>query len=50
MVEARRDARRVFAGTTWHRLKSEGGGFRIRWKRVDLVDCDAVHEGISVPF
>ena len=50
MVEARRDTRRVFAGTTRHRLRREGGSFRIRWKRVDLVDCDAVHDGISVPF
>ncbi len=50
MVESRRDVRRVFAGTTWHRLLRAGDGFRIRWKRVDLVDCDAVHDGISVPF
>ncbi|MDE0056906.1 MAG: aromatic-ring-hydroxylating dioxygenase subunit beta [Defluviicoccus sp.] len=50
MVESRNDARRVFAGTTWHRLRRDGEGFRIRWKRVDLVDCDAVHDGISVPF
>ena len=50
MVESRNDTRRVFAGTTWHRLKRDGEGFRIRWKRVDLVDCDAVHDGISVPF
>lgn len=50
MVESRRDVRRVFAGTAWHRLLRAGDGFRIRWKRVDLVDCDAVHDGISVPF
>ena len=50
MVESRRDVRRVFAGTTWHRLLRASDGFRIRWKRVDLVDCDAVHDGISVPF
>ena len=50
MVESRHDNRRIFAGTTWHRLRRDGGGFRIRWKRVDLVDCDAVHDGISVPF
>ena len=50
MIEYRRDNRRGFAGTIWHRLAREGGGFRIRWKRVDLVDCDSVHDGISVPF
>ena len=50
MVESRHDRRRVFAGTTWHRLARAGETFRIRWKRVDLVDCDAVHDGISVPF
>ena len=50
MVESRRDVRRVFAGTTWHRLLRAGDDLRIRWKRVDLVDCDAVHDGISVPF
>ena len=50
MVESRQDRRRVFAGTTWHRLRRDGEGLRIRWKRVDLVDCDSVHDGISVPF
>ncbi len=51
MVEARRDTRRLFAGTVWHGLARDGsGGFTIRWKKVELVDCDAVHDGISVPF
>ncbi len=50
MIEYRRDNRRVFAGTIWHRLLRQGSSFRILWKRVDLVDCDAVHDGISVPF
>ena len=50
MVEYRRDAQRVFAGIYNHSLIQGDTGFRIAWKRVDLVNCDSVMEGISVPF
>ena len=50
MVEYRRDKQRLFAGTCRHGLVAADGGYRIRWKRVDLVDCDGMHDGINVPF
>ncbi len=50
MIEYRRDKQRLFAGTSRHGLVAAGGGYRIRWKRVDLVNCDSMHDGINVPF
>jgi benzoate/toluate 1,2-dioxygenase beta subunit len=50
MVEFRRDRQRLFAGAARHGLTREGDGFRIRWKRVDLVNCDGMLDGITVPF
>jgi benzoate/toluate 1,2-dioxygenase beta subunit len=50
MVEFRRDSQRLFAGTALHRLVQAGGGIRIAWKRVDLVNCDAPMDGITIPF
>src|SRR5499426_4863817 len=50
MIEFRRDTQRLFGGTMFHRLVHEGGGVRIAWKRVDLVNCDAPLDGITVPF
>jgi benzoate/toluate 1,2-dioxygenase beta subunit len=50
MIEYRRDKQRLFAGTSRHGLVATDGGYRIRWKRVDLVNCDSMHDGINVPF
>jgi benzoate/toluate 1,2-dioxygenase beta subunit len=50
MVEFRRDEQRLFAGAQRHGLVRDGAGYKIAWKRVDLVNCDAVMEGITVPF
>jgi 3-phenylpropionate/cinnamic acid dioxygenase small subunit len=50
MVEFRRDSPRLFAGTTRHRLVATPGGIKIAWKRVDLVNCDAPMDGITIPF
>ena len=50
MIEYRRDKQRLFGGTARHRLVEHGDGFRIGWKRVDLVNCDSVMDGLSVPF
>jgi 3-phenylpropionate/cinnamic acid dioxygenase small subunit len=50
MIEYRRESQRLFAGTALHRLVLADGGIRIAWKRVDLVDCDAPHDGLVVPF
>ncbi len=50
MVEYRRDAQRVFAGACHHRLERHGDDLKIQWKRVDLVNCDGMMEGLTVPF
>ncbi len=50
MVEYRRNAQRVFAGTYIHRLVPAGGSFRIASKRVNLVNCEAELGGLVVPF
>ena len=40
---------RLFAGAYTHRLvRDAAAGFRIRQKRVDLVNCDAQHEAIQI--
>ena len=50
LLEYRREAQRMFGGTAFHRLVRAAGGIQIAWKRVDLVNCDAPHEGLVVPF
>jgi benzoate/toluate 1,2-dioxygenase beta subunit len=50
ILEYRREEQRVFGGTAFHRLVLVGSSVRIGWKRVDLVNCDASHEGLVVPF
>ena len=50
VLEYRREAQRLFGGTCLHRLVRGGSGMQIAWKRVDLVNCDAPHEGLLVPF
>jgi 3-phenylpropionate/cinnamic acid dioxygenase small subunit len=50
ILEYRREEQRTFGGTAFHRLRATANGVRIAWKRVDLVNCDAPHEGLVVPF
>jgi 3-phenylpropionate/cinnamic acid dioxygenase small subunit len=50
LLEYRRETQRIFGGTLRHRLVRGEAGIRIAWKRVDLVNCDAPHEGLVVPF
>jgi 3-phenylpropionate/cinnamic acid dioxygenase small subunit len=50
MIEFRRDSQRVFGGTLFHRLVQTESGLRIAWKRVNLVNCDASMDGITIPF
>jgi len=50
MVEYRREQQRLFAGTAIHRLAQTGGRIMIAWKRVNLVNCDAPLDGITIPF
>jgi benzoate/toluate 1,2-dioxygenase beta subunit len=49
-MDFRRDSQRFFGGTAFHRLVQTDGGLKIAWKRVDLVNCDAPMDGITIPF
>jgi 3-phenylpropionate/cinnamic acid dioxygenase small subunit len=50
MVEHRDEQQRIFAGRQHHRLRREGGTFRIVQKRVDLINCDSAFEAMAVPI
>jgi len=50
MIEYRREQQRLFGGTALHRLVQSDGRIMIAWKRVNLVNCDAPMDGITVPF
>ena len=50
MIEYRREQQRLFGGTALHRLVQTDGHIMIASKRVDLVNCDAPLDGITVPF
>jgi 3-phenylpropionate/cinnamic acid dioxygenase small subunit len=50
MIEYRREQQRLFGGTALHRLLQTDGRVMIAWKRVDLVNCDAPLDGITIPF
>jgi benzoate/toluate 1,2-dioxygenase beta subunit len=50
MIEYRREQQRIFGGTAFHRLVRSNGRIMIAWKRVDLVNCDAPLDGITIPF
>ncbi len=50
MIEYRREQQRIFGGTALHRLVHADGRMMIAWKRIDLVNCDAPLDGITIPF
>ena len=50
MIEYRRNDQRLFGGTYWHGLSTKGDGFEMRWKKVELVNCDSMMDGLNVPF
>lgn len=41
---------RLFSARVVHHLREEGDGFRISFKKVQLINCDDVFELIAVPF
>ncbi len=45
--EYRRGATSCFAGSQTHHLIAAGEGFRIRWKIVNLIDCDRPQGNIT---
>jgi benzoate/toluate 1,2-dioxygenase beta subunit len=50
VVESRPDVQRVFGATVRHVLRDTADGLRIAAKTVFLLDCDAAHEQLVVPF
>lgn len=43
-----RREQRVYAGTYEHHLIQEGGSFKIRHKKVLLINCDAPHKSLTI--
>jgi benzoate/toluate 1,2-dioxygenase beta subunit len=50
MAEWRAGTHRTYHGRVQHTLVPDGDGFRIRLKRVDLVDAEDVHDAMAIPF
>lgn len=50
IAEYRNETARWFAARTLHRLRHEAAGLRIVLKQVNLIDCDAPHRALAVPF
>lgn len=50
MIEYRRGAQRIYGGVYAHDLVEKDGAFRIRQKKVDLVNCEGPLESSSVWF
>lgn len=48
LLEWRKDEQRSFGGRVRHTLLRDGDGFRIRMKRIDLINCEAPHEALQV--
>jgi ethylbenzene dioxygenase beta subunit len=48
MTEWRKAEPRQMAGRITHKLAAHGDSWKIHMKRVDLVNCDAVHDSLQV--
>jgi len=48
MIEWHRGEQRLLGGTYTHSLIREAAGFKIALKRVDLVNCDAIHGALEL--
>jgi benzoate/toluate 1,2-dioxygenase beta subunit len=49
-VEHHGEGQRIFSGRQTYHLARDNGAFRIRLKRVALLDCDAVRQPFSIPL
>ena len=49
-VEHQGERQRMFSGRHAYQLGRENGSFRIKMKRVDLLNCDGVHAPITIPL
>ena len=50
MVEWRNGEQRIFSAGCEYRLRRTAAGFRIVLKRVELLNCDAPHRALAIPF
>jgi benzoate/toluate 1,2-dioxygenase beta subunit len=50
LVEFRSEKQRIWGALVEHRLRREGGGYRIARKRVDLVNSEGELDGIAILF
>jgi benzoate/toluate 1,2-dioxygenase beta subunit len=48
IVEWHRSQQRILAGAYTHRLRHDGADFKIALKRIDLVNCNAVHDAMEI--
>jgi 3-phenylpropionate/cinnamic acid dioxygenase small subunit len=46
VTQFRRDAMKSYVGSYTHHLVATDEGFKIRSQRVDLLDCDGIHDAI----
>lgn len=46
VTQFRRDALKSYAGSYTHHLVATDNGIKIRLHRVDLIDCDGIHDAI----
>jgi benzoate/toluate 1,2-dioxygenase subunit beta len=49
-VEHQGGRQRMFSGRHSYQLGRDNGSFRIKMKRVDLLNCDGVHAPITIPL
>lgn len=50
VIEWRHDRQRVWGAVVEHRLRRAGSGYRIAYKRVDLVNSEGELDGIAILF
>jgi benzoate/toluate 1,2-dioxygenase subunit beta len=49
-VEHQGERQRMYSGRQTHHLSRHDGSFRIKLKRVNLVNCDGAHSPIAIPL
>jgi 3-phenylpropionate/cinnamic acid dioxygenase small subunit len=48
MLQFHKDSQTLFGGSYTHTLVWQNGDFKIKLKRVDLLNCDGIHEALQV--
>ena len=49
-VEHQGERQRMYSGRQTHHLSRHDGSFRIKLKRVNLINCDGTHSPIAIPL